>query len=101
MGALAVSGARRTRHTSDHLTYTWCCPRNRSRPQGPVLRALVGLDSGPGATRIRDLSRAKAWVGEQQVQQIYTIDVQGAMLIGYRPLFTPARRYAASRATPI
>jgi hypothetical protein len=41
------------------------------------------------------------WINEQLAWQIYTIDVRGKILIGPRPLFTPARRYAASRATPI
>ena len=40
-------------------------------------------------------------VSEQLVLQIYTIDVRGKILIEPRLLFTPARRYAASRATPL
>ena len=43
----------------------------------------------------------RQWINEQLAWQIYTIDVRGKILIGPPPLFTPARRYAASRATPI
>ena len=34
----------------------------------------------------------RQWINEQLAWQIYTIDVPGKILIGPRPLFTPARR---------
>ena len=58
MGALAVSGARRTRYTSHNLVHKYCL-RMRGRLKSPVLRERTeeGLKAGTREREARDVQR--------------------------------------------